>query len=131
MEAINSAGAKLAREAREISGRDVYIGGSIGPLGDHGSTQDERREIFAEQASALQARGVDLFLVETFFELDELLAALEAVRSISSLPIVAMLTFDEQGETLGGVTARKAVEAFRKAGLRRSARTTARASMRR
>ena len=71
---INSAGAKLAREAREISGRDIYIGGSIGPLGDHGElTQDERHEIFSEQAGALQARGVDLFLVETFFELEELL----------------------------------------------------------
>src|SRR5215203_6734275 len=53
---INSSGAKLAREAREISGRDVYIGGSIGPLGDHGElAQDERREIFSEQAAALQA----------------------------------------------------------------------------
>ena len=115
---INSAGAKLAREAREISGRDIYIGGSIGPLGDHGElTQDERHEIFSEQAGALQARGVDLFLVETFFELEELLTALAAVKSISSLPVVAMLTFDEQGETLGGVTARKAVEALAEAGL--------------
>ena len=114
---INSAGAKLAREAREISGRDIYIGGSIGPLGDHGElTQDERHEIFSEQAGALQARGVDLFLVETFFELEELLTALAAVKSISSLPVVAMLTFDEQGETLGGVTARKAVEALAEAG---------------
>ena len=115
---INSAGAKLAREAREIAGRDIYIGGSIGPLGDHGElTQDERHEIFSEQAGALQARGVDLFLVETFFELEELLTALAAVKSISSLPVVAMLTFDEQGETLGGVTARKAVEALAEVGL--------------
>jgi methionine synthase / methylenetetrahydrofolate reductase(NADPH) len=110
---INSAGVKLAREAREIAGRDIYIAGSIGPLGDHAhlSAQD-RQEVFEEQATALQARGVDLFLVETFFELDELLTAIEAVRSVSSLPVVAMLTFDEQGETLGGVTARKAVEAL-------------------
>jgi methionine synthase / methylenetetrahydrofolate reductase(NADPH) len=118
VERINSAGVKLAREAREISGRDVYIGGSIGPLGDHRDLpHEERNDIFAEQAAALQARGVDLFLVETFFELEELLAALAAVRSVSSLPIVAMLTFDEQGETLGGVTARKAVEALADSGL--------------
>ena len=111
--ALNSAAVKLAREAREISGRDVYIGGSIGPLGDHGDlSPDERHEIFAEQATALQARGVDLFIVETFFELEELLIALAAVRAVSSLPIVAMLTFDEQGETLGGVTARKAIESL-------------------
>ena len=113
VERINSSGVKLAREAREIAGRDVYIAGSVGPLGDHGDlVQEQRHEIFVEQAAALQARGVDLFLVETFFELDELLTALAAVQSVSSLPVVAMLTFDEQGETLGGVTARRAVEAL-------------------
>jgi methionine synthase / methylenetetrahydrofolate reductase(NADPH) len=115
---INSAGVKLAREAREIAGRDVYIAGSIGPLGDHAHlSEQDRQEVFEEQAAAQQARGVDLFLVETFFELDELLAALEAVHTVSSLPVVAMLTFDEQGETLGGVTARKAVEALADKGL--------------
>jgi methionine synthase / methylenetetrahydrofolate reductase(NADPH) len=115
---INSAAVKLAREAREIAGRDVFIAGSIGPLGELVDvTPEQRREIFAEQASALQARGVDLFIVETFFELDELLAALQAVREVSSLPIVAMLTFDEQGETLGGVTAKQAIEALDDGGL--------------
>jgi homocysteine S-methyltransferase len=118
MEAINSSAVKLARDAREISGRDVFIAGSIGPLGELADvTPEQRHEIFAEQASALQARGVDLFIVETFFELDELKAALEAVRSVTSLPIVAMLTFDEQGETLGGVTARQAIEALGDTGL--------------
>ena len=113
VEAINSAAVKLAREAREISGRDVFIGGSIGPLGelaDH--SREYRTEVFKEQAAALAARGVDLFLVETFFELEELLVAIEAVREISSLPVVAMLTFDEQGETLGGVSAKQATEAL-------------------
>jgi homocysteine S-methyltransferase len=115
---INSAGVKLAREAREIAGRDIYIAGSIGPLGDHAHlSEQDRQVVFEEQATALQARGVDLFLVETFFELDELLAAIDAVRTVSSLPVVAMLTFDEQGETLGGVTARKAVEALADKGL--------------
>jgi homocysteine S-methyltransferase len=118
VEAINSSAVKLAREAREIAGRDVFIAGSIGPLGELVDvTPTERHEIFAEQASALQARGVDLFIVETFFELDELRAALEAARGVSSLPIVAMLTFDEQGETLGGVTARQAIEALGDMGL--------------
>jgi methionine synthase / methylenetetrahydrofolate reductase (NADH) len=118
VEAINSSAVKLARDAREIAGRDVFIGGSIGPLGELVDvTPTERHEIFAEQASALQARGVDLFIVETFFELDELRAALESVRGVSSLPIVAMLTFDEQGETLGGVTARQAIEALGDMGL--------------
>jgi methionine synthase I (cobalamin-dependent)/5,10-methylenetetrahydrofolate reductase len=113
VESINSAGVKLAREAREISGRDVFIAGSIGPLGEFGELSAEyRSRIFREQAAALDARGVDLFMVETFFELEELLAAIEAVREVSSLPVVAMLTFDEQGETLGGVTAKEAVQAL-------------------
>jgi methionine synthase I (cobalamin-dependent)/5,10-methylenetetrahydrofolate reductase len=118
VENINSAGVKLAREAREISGRDVYIAGSIGPLGELTDLSPEyRSRIFKEQAAALAARGVDLFMVETFFELDELLVAIDAVKEISSLPIVAMLTFDEQGETLGGVTAKNAIEALSGLGL--------------
>src|SRR5918992_5423581 len=49
VERINSTGAKLAREAREIAGKDVYIGGSIGPLGDHGDlTQGQRHAMFVE-----------------------------------------------------------------------------------
>jgi len=107
---INSAGVKLAREAREISGRDVFIAGSIGPLGEGDVPEGERKEIFAEQAEVLEGRGVDLFAVETFFELDELTSAIEAVRSVSSLPILAMLTFDAGAETLSGVQAREAAE---------------------
>ena len=107
---INSAGVKLAREAREISGRDVFIAGSIGPLGEGGVPEDERKAIFAEQAEVLEGRGVDLFAVETFFELDELTSAIEAVRSVSSLPILAMLTFDAGAETLSGLQAKEAAE---------------------
>src|SRR5213079_2535885 len=109
--AINEAGVKLAREAREISGRDVFVAGSIGPLGELGGlAADERGPVFAEQAGLLEGRGVDLFMVETFFDLDELTTAIEAVQSVSRLPIVAMLTFDEDAETFGGVSARDAVE---------------------
>ena len=113
LEQINSAGVKLARDAREVSGRDVYIGGSIGPLGDVGDAEDERFEAFAEQATILEGRGVDLFMVETFYDLAELEQAIEAVRSVSSLPIVALLTFDEEAETLAGVSAQAAAERIR------------------
>jgi methionine synthase / methylenetetrahydrofolate reductase(NADPH) len=113
-ERINSAGVKLAREAREVSGRDVFIAGSIGPLGDLAAIPPEQRgEIFAEQALLLDGRGVDLFMIETFYELDELETAIEAVRRVSSLPIVATLTFDEGAETLAGVSAAKAAERLR------------------
>jgi methionine synthase / methylenetetrahydrofolate reductase(NADPH) len=110
--AINRAAVKLAREAREISGRDVYIGGSIGPLGD-APHDDDRAAVFAEQAELLEGRGVDLFMVETFYDLDELLIAIDAVRSVSSLPIVALLSFDQDGETIGGVRAADAAAGLR------------------
>src|SRR5919109_818071 len=83
LERINSAGVKLAREAREVSGRDVFVAGSIGPLGDlQGLPPEERGTIFAEQAAILDGRGVDLFMVETFYDLDELETAIEAVRGV-------------------------------------------------
>jgi methionine synthase I (cobalamin-dependent)/5,10-methylenetetrahydrofolate reductase len=110
--AINEAAVKLARDAREVSGRDVFIAGSIGPLGDTGDLTDGRPALFAEQAELLEGRGVDLFLVETFFDLDELLAAIAAVRGVSALPIVALLTFDEDALTIGGVSPPRAAEAL-------------------
>jgi methionine synthase I (cobalamin-dependent)/5,10-methylenetetrahydrofolate reductase len=111
VKAINSTAVKLARDAREMSGRDVFIAGSVGPLGELDKVSlAERLEVFAEQAAILEGRGVDLFAIETFFELGELEAAIEAVRSVSSLPILAMLTFDEQAETLAGVTAADALQ---------------------
>ena len=113
LERINSAGVKLAREAREVSGREVFIAGSIGPLGDLAVPPEQRATIFAEQATILDGRGVDLFMIETFYVLDELETAIEAVRSVSSLPIVATLTFDEGAETLAGVTAAEAAERLR------------------
>jgi methionine synthase I (cobalamin-dependent)/5,10-methylenetetrahydrofolate reductase len=108
-ERINSTAVKLARDAREVTGREVFLAGSIGPLGEP-LVSRERRKLFADQAAVLEGRGADLFMVETFYDLDELVDAIEAVRSVSSLPIVALLTFDEGGETLAGVTAREAAE---------------------
>ncbi len=113
-ERINSAGVKLAREAREVSGREVFIAGSIGPLGELAAIPpEEQGEVFAEQALLLDGRGVDLFMIETFYELDELETAIEAVRGVSALPIVATLTFDEGAETLAGVSAAEAAERLR------------------
>jgi methionine synthase I (cobalamin-dependent)/5,10-methylenetetrahydrofolate reductase len=109
LETINSAGVKLARDAREMTGRDVFIAGSIGPLGE-AAVSRIRRELFAEQAAVLEGRGADLFMVETFYDLDEAVDAIEAVRSVSALPIVALLTFDEGAETLAGITAEEAAE---------------------
>jgi methionine synthase I (cobalamin-dependent) len=109
--AINEAGVKLARDARQVSGREVFIAGSIGPLGESEETwPEDRAPSFAEQARLLAGRGVDLFMVETFFDLDELVTAIDAVRSVSDLPIVAMMTFAEDAETIGGVGAAAAAD---------------------
>jgi methionine synthase / methylenetetrahydrofolate reductase(NADPH) len=116
-ERINSTAVRLAREAREVSGRDVFIGGSIGPLGEAALRKEARAERFAEQASILEGRGVDLFMIETFYDLDEIELAIDAVRGVSTLPIVALMTFDEDGETLAGVTAAEAGERLRPLGL--------------
>jgi methionine synthase I (cobalamin-dependent)/5,10-methylenetetrahydrofolate reductase len=117
-ERINSTAVRLAREAREVTGKDVFIAGSIGPLGDVGDDwPEERGDLFAEQASILEGRGADLFMIETFFDLDELVVAVEAVRSVTSLPIVALLTFENEAETLAGVTAPVAAAKLRELGV--------------
>ncbi len=116
LERINSRAVRLAREAREVAGHEVLIAGSIGPLGElEVFDPAEHGPLYAEQALVLEGRGVDLFMVETFFDLEELVVAVEAVRGVSSLPIVALLTFDEDAETSGGVGA--ATAAARLAGL--------------
>ena len=117
LEAINAAAVRIAREAREVAGRDVFIAGSIGPLGDTELARQEPAELYAEQARILEGRGVDVFMVETFYDLDELETAIAAVRSVSALPIVALLTFDAGGETLAGVKAEDAAATLQPLGL--------------
>src|SRR3954470_21021858 len=108
---INEAAVKLARDARQVSGREIFIAGSIGPLGEHDETwPEERGPGFAEQAELLAGRGVDLFSVGPSFDLDELVTAIEAVQSVSDLPIVATMTFGGDAETIGGVPAATAAE---------------------
>src|SRR4051794_1883823 len=116
LEAINSEGVKLAREARERSGRDVFIAGAIGPVGE-AMTSVRRHDLFAEQAALLEGRGADLFMLETFYDLDELVDAIAALREISQLPIVALMTFDEGAETLAGVSAHDAADRLADLGL--------------
>ena len=102
---LNSRGVKIAREARESASREVLIAGSIGPLGI--GVQARHPEpaqilsIFHEQALALEERGVDLFILETFSYIEELQLAVDAIRSFSSLPIIAQLTYSEEGTTYG------------------------------
>jgi homocysteine S-methyltransferase len=104
LHAINEQGARIARHAAR---EQAYVAGAIGPLGIRiepwGKTGiDEACEYFREQAQALADGGVDLFILETFRDLNEINAAIDAVRSVSDLPIVAQMTTEEDGNTLDG-----------------------------
>ena len=105
---LNGRGVKIAREARESAAREVLIAGSIGPLGIGVQARHPEPEqilsVFREQALALEERGVDLFVLETFSYIEEVLLAIEAIRSFSSLPIVAQLTYSEEGTTYGDIS---------------------------
>src|SRR2546422_580298 len=104
---INLRGVKLARDVRESMGRDVLVLGSMGPLGKYltplGSvTLEEARATFREQAEALLEGGVDALIVETFSDLTEITLAIEAIRSVTDLPIVAQMAFTDEGVTFMG-----------------------------
>ncbi len=107
---INARGVRLARDVRETAGRDVSVLGSIGPLGKYLAplgtlTAEDGRTAFREQAEALLEGGVDAFIVETISDLAEIALAIEAVRAISDLPIVAQMAFTDDGTTFTGRSA--------------------------
>src|SRR5579862_2475718 len=118
---LNHRGVKIAREAREAARHEVLIAGSIGPPGvfrdEREATPEHFREIFREQAEALEERGVDFFVLETFGNPAELVAAVEAIRSFSQLPIVAEMTYSEEGSTFSGARPKDAWALLRERGV--------------
>ncbi len=107
---INFRAARLAREAREISGQSVFVAGAVGPTGRPLQAPDEHRltelrAIFREQIEALQEGGADLLILETFSSLAELRQAILAAKEVGGLPIVAQMSFYEDGHTLSGQSA--------------------------
>ena len=99
---VNRAGAQIAREA---TGDGVAIGGSMGPTGKllvmNEITAEEIGQAFAEQAAALEVGGVDFFHIETMADMDEAVAAVAGVRSVSQLPIALTMSFDSGNRTNG------------------------------
>jgi homocysteine S-methyltransferase len=98
---INLAGARLARE---VAGEDLYVAGSVGPLGIRleplGPTSlQEAREAFREQIAALAEGGADLLIVETMSDPNEAHQALLAARDVCSLPVVVQMTVQDDGST--------------------------------
>jgi methionine synthase I (cobalamin-dependent)/5,10-methylenetetrahydrofolate reductase len=106
---INHQGVVLARRAIDASEKKVLVAGDVGPLGvrlaPYGRVRkDEARQAFAEQVTALSQAGVDLLILETFSDLQELLEALAAARQVCDLPIVASMTYTRDDRTLMGDT---------------------------
>src|ERR1700686_2940784 len=105
---INIAGAHVAREAAKSF--DVWVAGSVGPLGVRieplGKTSfDEARAAFRQQIEALVEGGVDLLMLETFGYVEELHQAILAARDVNpKIPLVAQVTIDEDGNCLDGST---------------------------
>ncbi len=93
--------------AKEVAGRDVYVAGSIGPLGVQIEplgpiSREEAREFFAEIIKPMLDAGVDILIFETFINIDELRQAVASARKLTDLPIIAQITIDEDANTLTG-----------------------------
>lgn len=107
---INQRAARLVQEARDVTGKHVFIAGAVGPTGRPLQAPDEQRlrelrAIFREQIEALQEGGADLLILETFSSLAELRQAVLAAQEVGGLPIVAQMSFYEDGHTLSGQSA--------------------------
>lgn len=117
--AINLAAARLARSA---AGDKALVAGAVGPLGvrlePYGPTsREEAREVFAEQIAALKEGGADLFIVETFSDLDEVTQAILAARDVDpAMPVIAQVAINGDGVTAYGATPADIVVALDQAG---------------
>jgi methionine synthase I (cobalamin-dependent) len=108
---------RAAALARETGGEEVYVGGDIGPSGEMMAplgklTYQAAVEIFAEQAQALAAGGVDCIYVETMGDLSEARAAVVGARQACSLPVFCTFSFDTHGRTGMGVSPVQAAQAM-------------------
>ncbi len=122
---INRRAAQLAREAREVAGRNVFIAGALGPSGQPVSAtardDDTRmitlRALFREQIEGLIEGGSDLIILETFSSLAELRQAVLAARETGGLPTIAQMTFTEDGQSLAGDSPAEAASALARLGV--------------
>lgn len=113
---LNEAGARIARQVADASGREVVVAGSIGPTGEllmplGALGFEEARDCFAEQARGLAAGGCDVLWIETMSAANEVEAA-AAGAAVTGLPIVTTMTFDTNGRTMMGVTPAEAARLF-------------------
>jgi homocysteine S-methyltransferase len=119
---INQAGVQLARRVVDAAFKEVFIAGSVGPLGPRLAplgrlSAVEARDAFGQQIAVLVEAGAGLLVFDTFTDLFELVEAIRAAREITAnLPLVAQLTFTDDGRTPLGHTPQKVATTL--AGLR-------------
>ena len=117
LDELNAAAARLARGVADEFD-NVYVLGDIGPSGDLMEpmgilTPADAHALFAAQAQALLAGGVDGFIIETMSDLSEIESAIKGVRSVApKLPIFATMSFDTNLRTMMGVKPEDAVVAL-------------------
>lgn len=104
---INAASVRVAREAAAAADRPVLVAGSVGPATPANSRgrlpASVLHEAFREQVAALAEGGVDFILLETFGNADELIEAITAAgETAPGIPVVAQMTFMDDGRTLAG-----------------------------
>lgn len=111
-------GVRLAREAQESMGANVFVAGAIGPLSSRAipASREEIRAAFQETVNGLLAGGVDLVILETFGSLAEILEALAVCKESGGIPVITSMTFAEDGNTLSGESAEEVARALAEAG---------------
>jgi len=118
---LNRRAARIAREAREVSGREALVGGSVGPLGSPARgmpamSEATVRSVFREQIDGLLEGGSDLIVLETFSDLNQLVLAVDEARRASDVPVIASLTFGEELRLADGSSPMAAATALTAAG---------------
>lgn len=119
LQVMNQQAVRLAREAadeyKNETSSTVFVAGSIGPTGEilepYGPIKHEDTYTgYRDQIEAMVSVGLDLVILETFYNLDEIKIALKAVKENSDLIVFASMSFDDNLKTVYGVTPEKAVE---------------------
>ncbi len=118
---INRQGVRIAREAREIMGLPIFVAGAVGPVGKplepYGLiTAKEARSAFREQIEGLLEGGVDLIILETFSDLNEIREALLAAKEVCDLPVIAQMTFAQDLRTPYGDAPKEVLQALMELG---------------
>ena len=118
---LNRRAARIARESREVSGREALVGGSVGPLGSPARgmpamSEATVRSVFREQIDGLLDGGSDLIVLETFSDLNQLVLAVDEARQASDVPVIASLTFGEELRLADGSSPMAAAAALVAAG---------------